>query len=224
MAYNRASKLLSAFVLIAIGLSSIYAASYNFNKLSALASKRYGEAAHQNIVELHQLIQSLQSASELEKLSQVNDFFNQKIQFTDDLDIWGKTDYWATPLESIGKQAGDCEDFTIAKYIFLKILNVDNNRLRLTYVRAKIMDGDNLALKAHMVLSYYQTPQSEPLILDNLTPEILPASSRLDLSPIFSFNDKGLWVGPSSKPKGEAQTNLSRWRDVLSRTRADGIE
>ncbi|MES2635750.1 MAG: transglutaminase, partial [Pseudomonadota bacterium] len=79
-------------------------------------------------------------------------------------------------------------------------------------------------VQAHMVLSYYQTPQSEPLILDNLISEILPASSRKDLSPIFSFNDKGLWVGSSSKPKAESQSNLSRWRDVLSRIRADGIE
>ncbi len=231
MACSQVRQFIAALLLAVIGLSSIYAAndafnkpSYDFNKLSMLANQRYGQAAQQNIQQLHQLIQSLQTASELEKLQQVNDFFNQKIQFTDDLSLWGKTDYWATPLETIGRQAGDCEDFTIAKYVFLKALNIDNNRLRLTYVRAKIFNDGNQSAIAHMVLSYYQTPQSEPLILDNLTPEILPASSRTDLSPIFSFNDKGLWVGASSKPKGEAQTNLSRWRDVLLRTHADGIE
>lgn len=224
MTYKQASKVISAFVLMMAGLSSIYAASYDFNKLSSLASQRYGQDARQNVLELEQLFQSLQSASDLEKLKQINDFFNQKIQFTSDLELWGKTDYWATPLESIGRQAGDCEDFTIAKYVFLKALKVDNNRMRLTYVRAEIMQDGNTSSQAHMVLSYYPTPQSEPLILDNLTPEILPASSRKDLFPIFSFNDKGLWVGSSSKPKGDAPSNLSRWRDVLSRIRANGIE
>jgi hypothetical protein len=75
-----------------------------------------------------------------------------------------------------------------------------------------------------MVLSYYETPQSEPLILDNLNTEIYPASSRTDLSPVFSFNDKGLWVGSSSKPKADSQSHLSRWRDVLLRMQLDGIE
>ncbi len=179
-----------------------------------LASQRYGQEASKTVGELQALTQRLQPASDIEKLTQINDFFNQKIRFVDDIDVWGISDYWATPLESIGQQAGDCEDFAIAKYVFLKVLNVDNSRLKLTYVRAEINNGSTRALRAHMVLSYYQTPQSEPLILDNLTPEILPASSRKDLSPIFSFNDTGLWVGSSSKPKGEAQSNLSRWRDV----------
>jgi predicted transglutaminase-like cysteine proteinase len=210
--------------LMLLCFSGIYAANADFNKLSALASQRYGPEAYKNIQELSQLVSELRSAPEAEKLKQINDFFNRKIRFTDDISLWGQPDYWATPLESLGMQAGDCEDFSIAKYIFLKVVNVDNDKLRLTYVRAEIFDQDRRSVRAHMVLSYYATPQSEPLILDNLTPDILPASSRKDLSPIFSFNKKGLWVGSSNKPKGEAQTNLSRWRDVLSRIQADGIE
>ncbi len=127
-------------------------------------------------------------------------------------------------METIGKEAGDCEDFTIAKYIFLKVLNVPDDKLRLTYVRANLAaDGIN-AVRAHMVLSYYSTPQSEPLILDNLIPEILPASQRKDLTPIFTFNSTGLWLGSSTAPKASSTSHLSRWRDVLLRIKADGIE
>lgn len=210
--------------LMLLCFSGIYAANTDFNKLSILASQRYGPEAYKNIQELGQLVSELKSAPEAEKLKQINNFFNRKINFVDDTTLWGQADYWATPLESIGKQAGDCEDFSIAKYVFLKAVNVDNDKLRLTYVRAEMGNQDRRSVRAHMVLSYYQTPQSEPLILDNLTPDIMPASSRKDLTPIFSFNKKGLWVGSSSKPQGEAQTNLSRWRDVLSRIQADGIE
>ena len=215
---------LSSVTLIIFSLSAIYAASYDFGKLKNLANQRYGQEAQQNVQELQLLIQSSQAATDAEKLKKINDFFNQKITFMDDFEVWGKSDYWATPLESLGRHAGDCEDFTIAKYIFLKALNIDNNRLRLTYVRAYINDDGRHTMVAHMVLSYYQTPQSEPLILDNLVSDIMPASSRKDLSPIFSFNDKGLWVGSNSNPKAESQSNLSRWRDVLSRIKADGIE
>ncbi len=216
--------MISLILLIFFCFTGIYAAGYDFNKLSNLAKQRYGEEAYQSFVELQQLIAHLKTASEAEKLKQINDFFNRKIRFADDIDLWGLTDYWATPLESIGLQAGDCEDYTIAKYIFLKILNIPNDRLRLTYVRAEISNQDHTVVRAHMVLSYYLTPQSEPLILDSLVPEIMPSSNRKDLTPIFSFNDKGLWVGSSSKPKGDAPSHLSRWRDALSRIQADGIE
>jgi predicted transglutaminase-like cysteine proteinase len=210
-------------MVLLIGFTVLYAAGYDFNKFSSLAKQRYGEEAYKSTIELQELITTLKSAPESEKLKQINDFFNRKINFGEDIDVWGKSDYWATPLESIGRQAGDCEDYSIAKYTFLKILNIPNEKLRLTYVRAELMQQDQRVVLAHMVLSYYATPQSEPLILDSLVPEIMPSSSRKDLNPIFSFNDKGLWVGTSSKPKGESTSHLSRWRDVLTRIQADGI-
>jgi predicted transglutaminase-like cysteine proteinase len=210
-------------MLLLIGFSVIYAASYDFSKFSSLAKQRYGEEAYKNTIELQELISSLQSAPEAEKLKKINHFFNQKIEFGEDVDVWEQSDYWATPLESLGRLAGDCEDYSIAKYTFLKILNVPNEKLRLTYVRAQITNQDRNVVLAHMVLSYYATPQSEPLILDSLVPEIMPSSNRRDLTPIFSFNDKGLWVGTNTKPKGESTSHLSRWRDVLMRLQADGL-
>lgn len=205
-------------------LSCLFAAGYDFNKLASLAQKKYGEEAQNDFIQLEKLVAQLKSSPEPEKLNQINTFFNQKIMFADDINVWGQTDYWATPLESIGRQAGDCEDFSIAKYVFLKATGISNDKLRLTYVKAKYLYQDQPTVRAHMVLSYYSTPQSEPLILDNLIPEISTASNRKDLSPIFSFNDKGLWVGNSNKPKGDAQSSLSKWRDVLMRMQADGIE
>lgn len=207
-----------------IYVASIYAASCDFNKLGNLARSRYGEEAYKSIVELNQLVSQLKQASDIEKLTQINNFFNRKMRFAEDIELWNKVDYWATPLESIGVQGGDCEDFSIAKYIFLKVANVANDKLRLTYVRAVLYNQDIKTVRAHMVLSYYATPQSEPLILDNLIPDIMPASARTDLSPVFTFNDKGLWVTGSTSQSSSSQASLSRWRDVLARIKADGIE
>lgn len=204
-------------------MGSLCAAGFDVNKFNSLAKQRYGDEGYQNALELQALITSLEGAPEAEKLKKVNLFFNQKIEFGEDIDVWGQSDYWATPLESLGRLAGDCEDYSIAKYAFLKILNIPNEKLRLTYVRAQMVRQDRTVVLAHMVLSYYATPQSEPLILDSLVPEIMPSSNRRDLTPIFSFNDKGLWVGTSSKPKGESTAHLSRWRDVLLRMQADGL-
>ena len=211
-------------MFLSLFFSYLAAEGYDANKLATLAKQKYGDEAHNDFLELQQLITNLKNSTDSEKLSQINSFFNQKVMFADDIHVWGQSDYWATPLELIGLHAGDCEDFSIAKYVLLKAVNIPNDKLRLTYVRAELLENNRKVIKAHMVLSYYATPQSEPLILDNLIPQISPASSRRDLSPVFSFNDKGLWVGNSTKPKSDSLSNLSRWRDVLARMRADGIE
>ncbi|OZA04620.1 MAG: transglutaminase [Methylophilaceae bacterium 17-44-8] len=211
-------------MLIGVCVSYLYADGVQFNRLSDLAKQRYGDQAQQSVQELNQLLNRVNTSTDEEKLIAINGFFNQKLEFVDDIQLWKTSDYWATPLESLGMHAGDCEDFSIAKYVFLKALNIPNEKLRLTYVRAQLYDQDIKVTRAHMVLSYYKSPTSEPLILDNLTPDILPASQRTDLNPIFSFNDKGLWVGGSTQPKASSQQHLSKWRDVLLRIRADGIE
>jgi predicted transglutaminase-like cysteine proteinase len=212
---------LAVFFLL-LSLSS----ATDFIALAALANQRYGQSAQNIILKLQQTIDQLKNATELEKITGINDFFNTQIYyFDDDINIWGETDYWATPLEAIGKQRGDCEDFSIAKYIFLRELNIPNERLKLTYVRAQIGGPYSRVFVAHMILSYYETPTSEPLILDNLIPDIRTASRRTDLFPVFSFNSEGLWSGASNTPLGKGSlANLSRWSNVLARIHADGIQ
>jgi predicted transglutaminase-like cysteine proteinase len=112
--------------------------------------------------------------------------------------IWGQSDYWATPLETLAKGKGDCEDFTIAKYFTLLEAGLPNEQLRLIYVKARIGGAASNVTQAHMVLAYYSEPDAEPLILDNLITDIRPASRRPDLQPVFSFNSMGIWSNPTA--------------------------
>jgi len=120
-------------------------------------------------------------------LRQVNGFFNQ-IPYFSDIKHWGVNDYWATPVEMIGSFGGDCEDYSIGKYLSLKDIGIPVSKLRITYVRAVKLG------EPHMVLAYYPTPDADPLILDNLINDIRPASQRTDLEPVYGFNDDDLWV------------------------------
>jgi hypothetical protein len=100
----------------------------------------------------------------------------------------------------------------------LKDSGIALSKLRLVYVKARLDDPDGPRLQAHMVLAYYATPNAEPLVLDNLVPEILPASQRKDLQPVFSFNSEAVWngvAGNSAKGKG-GTGQLSRWQDLLA--------
>jgi hypothetical protein len=70
-----------------------------------------------------------------------------------------------------------------------------------------------------MVLTYYPSPDAEPYILDNLNKQLLPASERADLLPIYSFNASGLWVakGPGGGKRAGTADRLERWSELKSR-------
>ena len=153
----------------------------------------------------------------------INQFFNRRVLFRDDMVIWGQLDYWASPLETLAKGMGDCEDYAIAKYFSLIAAGVPAVKLRLIYVRATI-GGAGGPQQAHMVLAYYGQPTAEPLVLDNLITDIRPASRRQDLTPVFSFNADGLWQAGANTSSGDPGARLSKWRDTLAKAREQGFE
>lgn len=204
-------------------LVSLAAGVPGLDRMQELAQQRYGASAVQMVTEWRTLMSNAKPLSDEEKLSRVNAFFNLRIAFEDDILVWKTNDYWATPLETMGKAAGDCEDFAIAKYITLRLLGVPDDKLRLIYVRARIGGPQSQTLQAHMVLGYFPTPTAEPRILDNLIRDIRPSSRRGDLFPVFSFNSNGLWVAGASSSSADPTARLSRWNDALTRMRSDGI-
>ncbi len=224
MRHHVHSSLVRLLTGLCLALSLLWTPTLADDYVLAMLEKiraRYGEEAYQNVMRLNELFAQISGASEMTKVAMVNDFTNQHVLFVDDFNLWGMEDYWASPLETFGKGAGDCEDFSIAKYTLLKKLGVSQDKLRLTYVRARMSSG---AIRPHMVLTYYATPTSDPLVLDNLNFELLPASRRGDLAPVFSFNDKGLFVANNPNMRAGSPSNISKWRDVLTRMRQDGLE
>lgn len=188
------------------------------------SAQKYGPTGVASAKALQQMMLALGGKDELARLRAVNDFYNQRLAYVEDTDNWGQVDYWASPLESLGKGAGDCEDYAIGKYFTLTSLGIPHARLRMVYVRATIAGAPN-GFVAHMVLAYYPTPEADPLVLDNLQPLIHPAGERPDLAPVFSFNAEGLWQGVGSiRANGDPLTRLSKWREVLLRSRQDGFQ
>ncbi len=158
------------------------------------------------------LIEQGRSAPDAERLRLANNFFNAA-RFTTDLEVWQKEDYWATPVEFLIEDAGDCEEFAIAKYFTLSRMGIAEDALRVTYVKALTLD------QPHMVLTWYATPDADPLILDNIEPRILPASKRPDLVPVYSFNGSELWLARNRREQlhsGDAAT-LSHWQQLRER-------
>ncbi|MHC8315562.1 cysteine protease LapG [Pseudomonas sp. LB3P31] len=206
-------------ILLVCGLGSVLA-SWDFTQVLQNAQTRYGALgpAQQRIKDWSQLLQGQQGQPEREQLNTVNRFFNQQLTFQDDMRIWRQTDYWATPVESLVKGAGDCEDYALAKYFSLRYLGIPSEKLRITYVKALTQN------QAHMVLTFYSSPTADPLVLDNLKGEISPASRRKDLLPVYAFNAEGLYLpGTNGGKRSSDSKKLSRWQDVLKKMQVEGF-
>ncbi|EAU01271.1 MULTISPECIES: transglutaminase-like cysteine peptidase [Campylobacter] len=218
-------KVVKALRALSFGaLLSIFACGLvaDFIKSSTIAKmgQIYGEDARRRASALNALMASLQNASVQEKLVKVNDFFNA-LRWTTDMEVWGKKDYWATRMEFLGKGAGDCEDYVIAKYFTLKQLGVPTDKLYFTYVKALKYN------QAHMVLSYYETPKSIPLILDNINGKIKIATQRTDLLPVYSFNGDSLYLAKQEGlgqvvPGGNKKQN-PKWLELIDKMQKEDL-
>lgn len=172
---------------------------------------QFGPAGVARLERWERLVWDLAFQSTGDKLRGVNDFFNA-LEFVSDQRHWGQEDYWATPFETLASNGGDCEDFAIAKYFTLRQLGVPASQLRITYVKALKQN------QPHMVLTYY--PDSgPPLVLDILEKEVLPASQRPDLVPVYNFNADGLW---EARTRGQERrlgnaSDISMWREMTVR-------
>lgn len=181
-------------------------------KIVSSLEEHYGNRASKRGKAWFKLMRKNSDESTLDNLSKVNQFFNM-FRFIDDSKLWGISNYWATPIEFIGVNGGDCEDYSIAKYFTLLELGIPDEKMRITMVKAVQLN------QYHMVLAYYETPSAMPLILDNLDGNIKPASERNDLIPIYSFNASQLWL---NKEKGRGiqsgnSSQLKLWQDLKQR-------
>lgn len=176
-------------VLVIFGffvMSSLYAQPYVEKQLMRKITKKYKRFAAKRFNLLQKELNKAKRKDELTKLKIVNDYYNH-VRYMSDMKVYNKKDYWATPWEFLGKDKGDCEDYVIAKYFALIYLGIDPKKLFFTYVKSSRFKA------AHMVLTYFETPRSEPLVLDNTNFKIFPASKRKDLTPIYNFNGASLY-------------------------------
>lgn len=206
------------YLTLILSVTHILAESFVDDYMLSRLQEKYGIDARQRGANLGGLIEKIKSATVINQLTEINRYFN-RFAYEEDKTQWGVSDYWATPEEFIGTSRGDCEDFVIAKYFALRSLGIEDSRLYLTYVKSIPLNA------AHMVLSYFESPRSIPLILDNYEPRILSADRRKDLLPVYSFNASSLFLTNSSAGLGQAlptqKVKNSKWTRLLEAVQGD---
>jgi predicted transglutaminase-like cysteine proteinase len=129
-------------------------------------------------------IKSLQGKPLSQQLASINEYANA-YPYRNDSDIWGLSDYWASPKEFLGR-SGDCEDYSILKFFSLRALGVPNEKLRLVVVQ------DTVRNIAHAVLAVYDG--SQVYILDSLFNAVLKQEFVKQYKPYYSVNETTRWA------------------------------
>jgi predicted transglutaminase-like cysteine proteinase len=117
------------------------------------------------------------------RLGWINRAVNMAIRPTSDWVQYGYADFWASPLQTLGSGAGDCEDYAIVKYVALRELGVLPDDLRLVIVQ------DEKREIGHAVVAVRH--EQRWLILDNRTMAILDADEVRDYRPLFALDQQG---------------------------------
>jgi|SRR6185437_2531217 len=116
------------------------------------------------------------------RLGWINRAVNLSIRPMSDWAQYGYADFWASPLQTLGSGAGDCEDYAIVKYVVLRELGVASDDLRLVIVQ----DGKRRTEHAVVSVRYAH----EWLILDNRTMAILRLTEARSYHPLFMLGQQ----------------------------------
>jgi len=135
------------------------------------------------------MIASQKGARQIDQIKTVNSFVNQW-RYRDDSQNYGKSDYWASPVEFFSR-SGDCEDYAIAKYVTLRQMGFSADQLRLVVVK-ELKRGI-----AHAVLAAYV--DGDVFILDNLSSKVRPQAHVTEYTPYYSVNEQARWAHAANK-------------------------
>ena len=164
-----------------------------FTKWTAMFSRfdrqLKNESSAKAVREWQENLRDIRGGSLKAMARRVNDLVNEK-RYIIDSKNWGKSDYWATPVEFL-ERGGDCEDFAIMKYTALRAMGVPEDRLRVAIVQ------DTKKNIPHAVLVVYT--EAGAYILDNQIKRLISAESGSRYRPIYSINRHAWWLHSAPK-------------------------
>ena len=118
------------------------------------------------------------------RLGEINRAINLAIRPTEDLAQYGEIDVWSSPLATLFRGAGDCEDYAIAKFVALQRAGIPANDLRIVIMRDTIRGGDHAVAAARL--------DGRWLTLDNRRMAMIEDANVRNYRPTFVIDRDGV--------------------------------
>jgi predicted transglutaminase-like cysteine proteinase len=117
------------------------------------------------------------------RLGEINRAVNLAVRAISDEALHGETDFWASPLATFDRGAGDCEDYAIAKFAALRLAGIAADDLRILIMRDA--RGDDHAVAAARLDGRWLT-------LDNRRMAMVEAADVRNYRPTFAMDRDGI--------------------------------
>ncbi len=144
-----------------------------------------GESSACRLEDWQEFLTELSYSNEADQVYRVHRYIN-RFKYVTDKRNWRRRDYWAIP-EQLFERGGDCEDYVIAKYLSLRALGIDAERLRVVVVY------DRKKREDHAVLAVLGP--NETVILDNYRRRVMSwTDMKRRYRPYYSLNEIGVWI------------------------------
>jgi predicted transglutaminase-like cysteine proteinase len=147
------------------------------------------------------------------KIRAVNTFFNRYVRYTTDQKQHKKEDYWQSLEETLASKKGDCDDFALAKFFTLRMLDIPEENLRLGWCQIKAITEGN---SNHLVLLYV-VEGSQTKVLDNITNAVKGKNQRRDLKFLFEVNSYGRWLEDGRRVADESPDFVTAYRKHINK-------
>jgi predicted transglutaminase-like cysteine proteinase len=118
------------------------------------------------------------------RLGEINRAINLAIRPMSDLAQFGQEDVWSSPLDTLYRRAGDCEDYAIAKFVALRMAGIAAEDLRIV-VLADTLRGEGHAVAAARLDGRW-------LILDNRRMAMVEDIAFRNYRPLFVIDQTGV--------------------------------
>jgi predicted transglutaminase-like cysteine proteinase len=118
------------------------------------------------------------------RLGEINRAINLAIRPISDLAQHGQTDVWTSPLATLARGGGDCEDYAIAKFVALRRAGLAPEDLRIVVLRDTIHGEDHAVAAARL--------DGHWLTLDNRRMAMVEDADIRNFRPTFVIDHHGV--------------------------------
>lgn len=153
-------------------------------RLYASCRENSGECPKPELARWQRFLREISELPLYQQIEQLNGYVN-KTPYQADSVTFGVSDYWALPSEFFGN-AGDCEDYAIAKYLSLRQLGFPISSLKMIVLQ------DTRRNIAHAVLAVKFDDTT--LVLDNVSDRLATPAELPHYAPYYAVNEKQQWL------------------------------
>jgi predicted transglutaminase-like cysteine proteinase len=118
------------------------------------------------------------------RLGEINRAINLAIRPVGDLTQHGEIDVWSSPLATLDRGAGDCEDYAIAKFTALRRAGLSPDDLRIVVLHDTVHGEDHAVAAARL--------DGRWLLLDNRRMAMVEDANVRNFRPTFAIGEHGV--------------------------------